>query len=252
VRPVAFFRASSSSSSSRVRFPRSMDNLINVYNYEGVTPKKIKVLEGHDGYISSIHFQDNDSKLLTGSGDGLVILWDIQAKTKLQEFSGHMGDVSGVAVHDGNPNVFGTSSTDKTCRMWDKRMPGNVAFRKFTAKYATNCCALMPDAKGIIGGCDNASWEYFDVGSNCQVARGKVKKGRCESIALSKSGKIGYLGWDGDTGLVAVDVFIPDNQKKISDGEHTDTVYNCSVAPDGTALATASFDGSTKIWSAAP
>ena len=49
-----------------------------------------------------------------------------------------------------------------------------------------------------------------------QVARGKVKKGRCESIALSKSGRVTYTGWDGDTGLVVADTYNPEAvQKKI-------------------------------------
>lgn len=137
--------------------------------------------------------------------------------------------------------------------MWDRRMKGGVAFRCFRAKYPTNCCDLMPEAKGIVAGCDNASWEYFDVGCNAQVARGKVTKGRCESLALSKSGQMVFLGWDGDTGLVVANTFVPDSEqaKITSSGHHTDTIYSCSLAPDGTALATASFDGSTKIWSSA-
>lgn len=57
-----------------------MDNLIHVYGYDGFTPKRSKVLEGHDGYISSIHFQDDDTKLLTGSGDGQVILVRARAR----------------------------------------------------------------------------------------------------------------------------------------------------------------------------
>ena len=98
-----------------------------------------------------------------------------------------------------------------------------------------------------MSGCDNASFEFYDIGCNAQIARGKVKKGRCESIAISQSGRFAYLGWDNvDVGLVVVDPFVPDNQKKI-DG-HTDTVKGMSVAPDGSAMATASFDGSVKVW----
>ena len=46
-----------------------------------------------------------------------------------------------------------------------------------------------------------------------QVARGKVKKGRCESIALSDSGRLTFTGWDGDTGLVMADTFDPDKNQ---------------------------------------
>ena len=150
-----------------------MDNKVTVYKYELEDGKKAQkkrdlYKEGvaHDGYISQIHFVDDDTKVLTGSGDGLAVLWDITSGDIVTAWKGHDGDVTGVATCDA-PNIFGTSSTDKTCRMWDKRMP--YAYRAFTAKYAVNCCDLMPEGKGIVGGCDNASWEYFDVGCNMQV-----------------------------------------------------------------------------------
>ena len=50
--------------------------------------------------------------------------------------------------------------------------------RKFQAKYSTNCCAMFPGAKGIAAGCDNASYEFFDIGSNCQVAAPPGKRAR--------------------------------------------------------------------------
>ena len=55
-------------------------------------------------------------------------------------------------------------------------------------------------------------------------------------------------------GLVMADTYNPGDQagKKISTGIHTDTIFSLSVAPDGSALASASFDGSVKIWTAPP
>lgn len=230
-----------------------MDNCVRIFDSSGSTPEVKKVLKdpdleagSHDGYIAEMTFLDGD-KLLTGSGDGWIKKWDLNKGALEQTWKGHIGDVTGCSVENPSSQIFGTSSTDKTLRVWDMRQ--QYAVRKFQAKYSTNCCAMMPGSKGIMGGCDNASYEFWDVGSNSQIARGKVKKGRCESIAISKSGRFAYLGWDNmDNGLVVVDSFIPDNYKKVEG--HTDTVKGVSVSPDGSALATASFDGSVRIWAA--
>lgn len=247
-----------------------MDNSLTLYNTsaEAVNkflPKKATMgdpdendFAAHDGYISAITFVDN-TKILSASGDSKVKLWDISTQEVISTFRGHIADCTGVCRDADDPNIFGTSSTDKSVRVWDTRVP--VAVRKFVAKYSTNCCTMLPGSKVIAAGCDNASWEVYDVGSAQQAARGKVKKGRCESIASSKSGRCLYLGWDNfQTGLVQADTFAPDNQAKIFDpqcgsGEkaHGDEcVKSLSMSYDGHGLLSAGFDGLVKLWTKMP
>lgn len=230
-----------------------MQNLVEFHKYEGSTPVKQKDFEGHDGYISQLHFIKSGTELLSGSGDGTVRLWDLAKKTEKQCFNGHEQDVSGVAMSSPDSNLFATSSTDKTSRVWDMRC--QYAVRQYKAKYPANCIAMMPNDSGIVAGCDNASWEYYDNGCGNQVARGKVKSGRCESVAISASGRFTYMGWD--NGVLAIcDTFIPDNQKIFANGEklpgnktaHTHAVCSLAVPPDGSALASSSFDCTAKIW----
>ena len=157
-----------------------------------------------------------------------------------------------MAVSGPDAKIFATSSTDKTMRVWDLRQP--LAVRKFTAKYPANCCAMMPESKGVMCGCDNASYEFWDIGSGQQAARGKVKKGRCESITISASGRIVYTGWDTGT-LIVADSYIPDNRKELTKdnckGMHDAAVCGLSTAPDGTAIVSSSFDCTAKVWGAA-
>ncbi len=227
-------------------------NVIELWNVSDMAkPTKSKVLEAHEGYISALYFFDRGTKLLSGSGDGYAKTWDMEKKSVISEYHGHEQDVSGIGFEDANPNLFATSSTDKTVRVWDMRQ--KYATRKFKTKYGANCCALFPGGKGVIAGCDNASWEFFDVGANNQVARGKVKSGRCESVAVSASGRFTYLGWDNpqQEGLTIVDTYIPDNQKKIKGtdkGAHNHTICSLAVAPDGSALLSSSFDCQAKVW----
>jgi len=228
-----------------------MKNLIELWSVAESKPTKKKDFEGHEGYISQLHFMDGGTKLLSGSGDGTARLYDCVKMTEISSFWGHEADVSGVCIASSDSKIFGTSSTDKMVRIWDMRQ--KYAVRKFTAKYANNCCAMYPESRGIVVGCDNASYEFFSVECNAQIARGKVKKGRCESIALSASGRVTYAGWDNAFMLVA-DSFTPDNRKEItketSKDMHEQSICSLAVAPDGSALLTGSFDTTAKVWGA--
>jgi len=232
-----------------------MDNAVSLYDHSSISSKAsaLKTMTCHEGYISTIKFLGDGAKMLTCSGDGYSVLTDLSTGKEVRRFTGHEQDVSGLSMVDPAENVFGTSSTDKTVRIWDSRQPWAV--RKFTAKYAANCVAMLPESRGVVCGCDNASYEFFDVGSNQQVGRGKVKKGRCESIAVSASGRITYTGWDNFMLNVAdtyapgeMKEMTPDNQPK--NGMHTDAICSMEVAPDGSALMTTSFDKSARIWGA--
>jgi len=227
-----------------------MNNLVDIYDISEVKPVFMRSFEGHEGYISQIHFLEEGTKLLTGSGDGSVILWDLTKMCMVQQWWGHSEDVSGVGLDTPDSKIFGTSSTDKTVRIWDMR--AKTAKRIFYAKYANNCAAMFPDSKGIVVGCDNASYEFFSVDCNAQVARGKVNKGRCESACVSPSGRICYLGWDTGT-MLAADMFNPQYRKEMEAGvekNHTASVCSLSTAPDGSAILSSSFDRTAKVWGA--
>lgn len=247
------------SADMRVLAAGSMDNKVRFYERGGQgAPLESRASHAatatHDGYVSSLKFVANGVMMLSGSGDGTAVLWDVARAAAVQTFAGHEADVTGIAVGDGGAGpVFGTSSVDKSVRVWDKREP--CAVRVFGAKYSANCCAFLPHGRAIACGCDSASWELFDVGSYNQVARGKVKRGRCEAIAVSSSGRLVYTGWD-DNKLVASEAYSPGEMVEVETahaagtpyGAHAGSISALELSPDGSALASASFDGTVKVW----
>ena len=226
-----------------------MDNVITLFDRSSNAPEKKKVLVNHEGYISAIKVLGD--KLLSGSGDSTIRLWDPNSGAEIKEFLDHEADCSGVDCIAGDPNMFVSSSTDTTCRVWDARTGKTT--RVFKAKYGVNCISIHPTGKMLACGCDSASFEYWDIGSYNQIARGKVKKGRCETICFSSSGALTWMGWDSpEAGFVTcAETFFVDKQAKADDKEtHTETVTTMSVSPDGSAMATGGFDSLCKIWAA--
>ena len=58
-----------------------------------------------------------DGRLVTGSNDYTVRLWDLETGEQLRAFTGHAGEVRSVAVTGDGRLV--TGSDDRTARLWD-------------------------------------------------------------------------------------------------------------------------------------
>jgi guanine nucleotide-binding protein G(I)/G(S)/G(T) subunit beta-1 len=95
----------------------------NNYQMFALGPKApVCLLKGHKAYISGMAFP-LENKLLSSSGDMSINYWDLNRNERIFEFSDrNLGDVSSVAVHPTNPNVF-VSGSLKTAKVWDVRVP---------------------------------------------------------------------------------------------------------------------------------
>jgi WD40 repeat protein len=69
-------------------------------------------------YISSLAFNPEGNVLATGTADGSVILWDVNAGVRLHSFIGHMKRIADVAFSpDGN--ILASLSNDGTIVLWN-------------------------------------------------------------------------------------------------------------------------------------
>lgn len=148
-----------------------MDDSVTIYDRSSTTCAKKSVLLSHQGYISALKVLGD--RLLSGSGDSTIRLWDTSTGQEVTTFCGHRGDCTDLDTLRDNPNIFVSGSVDASCRLWDAR--SGKTTRWFRAKYGVNCVSLFPTGSMIACGCDSASFEYWDVGSYNQIARGKVR-----------------------------------------------------------------------------
>ena len=77
---------------------------------------KTKVLGSHKKVISSGSVFVKDNRIISGSWDKTIKIWDINTGECLKTLEGHTDNVNSVFVKD---NLIISSSNDKTIKIWD-------------------------------------------------------------------------------------------------------------------------------------
>lgn len=143
-------------------------------------------LTGHEGYISSIQFFNNDITCLSTSGDKSIQLWDIQQQQLQLHLFGHHGDV--LTSHVDTPSstassssssssamdhpLIVTGSTDRSACVWDTRQRGGL-IHSFSHEHDgdVNCVRFMPgtDSTCFATACDDGKIRLFDIRANAML-----------------------------------------------------------------------------------
>jgi WD40 repeat protein len=97
--------------------------------------------------------------VLSGGGDRIIRLWDIQSGSEIRRFEGHTFMVNSVCFSpDGRYALSG--SDDATIRLWD--IASGMEIRRFKG-HSTGCVCFSPNGKfALSGSSDNIwFWEIF-------------------------------------------------------------------------------------------
>ncbi|VFQ72165.1 unnamed protein product [Cuscuta campestris] len=219
-----------------------------------------RMLSGHKGYVSSCQYiPDDETRLITSSGDHTCFLWDITTGLKTSAFggefqSGHSADVLSISVSTSNTRMFVSGSCDATARLWDTRVASR-AVRTFHGHEAdVNAVKFFPDGNRFGTGSDDGTCRLYDIrtGHELQVyshPRSDNEVPHVTSIAFSISGRLLFAAdsngacyvWDTLLAQVVLDLGAVQNS-------HESKISCLGLSADGSALCTGSLDTNLKIW----
>jgi guanine nucleotide-binding protein G(I)/G(S)/G(T) subunit beta-1 len=143
-------------------------------------------LKGHDGYLSSARFID-DNNIITSSGDSSAVLWDISRVQSKQSFTEHAADCLTVSLHPSGQS-FATGSADCTAKIWDIRS-GKCTHTFSGHESDVNGVCFFPDGMAIGTAGTDSTCRMFDLRSFGQVAAFELS----ESQVPASSGKRSLL-----------------------------------------------------------
>ncbi|KAJ7101983.1 quinon protein alcohol dehydrogenase-like superfamily [Mycena epipterygia] len=252
-------------------------------------PSIQKELRGHTKIVLSVVFSTDGRRIVSGSYDKTIRVWDSETGGLVGEFEGHTKGVWCVAVSsDGKWIVSG--SADATIRVWDSEN-GALAGEFHGHTSRVNSVAVSPDSKWIVSGSKDNTVRLWDLETGVVAGVFEGHRNCVTSVAFSPDGKNIVSGshdmtvrvWDSVTGLLTgyfdgydggvTSVAFSLAGKQIVSGsqdgrvrisnferrvavvvprpflEYTEGVTSVAFSPDGQRIVCGSWDNTIHIWS---
>ena len=195
------------------------------------------------GMLLSVAFSPDGSRIVSGSDDNTIRLWDTQSGDNIATLEGHSGSVRSVAFSpDGSRIVSG--SDDNTIRLWDTQSGDNIATLEGHS-FRVNSVAFSPDGSRIVSGSDDNTIRLWDTQSGDNIATLEGHSFRVNSVAFSPDGSRIVSGSDDNT-IRLWDTQSGDNIATLEG--HSEWVNSVAFSPDGSRIVSGSYDNTIRLW----
>jgi len=203
----------------------------------------LRILEGHAGSVYCVAVTPDGCRVVSGSGDKTLKLWDYATGALLQTLKGHSTGVSCVAVTpDGGQVVSG--SWDETLKLWN--LESGVLLRTFEGHSDdVNCVVVTPDGSRAVSGSKDNTLKLWDLEEGVLLRTFEGHSDSVSSVSVTPDGSRAVSGsedntlklWDLEEGVLL----------RTFEG-HSDSVFSVSVTPDGARIVSGSLDTEVTLW----
>jgi len=210
------------------------------------TSKIIAKWMGHGGGITSVCWNRDGGRILSGSYDGTAMVWDAESgSTILAIKTGH--DAMWSAIYSPDETMIasgGSSRENEFIKIWDSNT-GKLIAKPEGHTWGVNCLAWTADGKTLISGSIDSSIRTWNTTTWQQINVLTGHTDNVSAIALSPNGRIlASASWD-DT----VRLWNLENGQPIGTPlQHPNNVECVSFSTDGKLLATGCTDSNAYSW----
>lgn len=221
-----------------------LDNMCTVVNIKAASPKTLRELDAHTGYLSCARFL-SDNEIITASGDTTLCLWDLETGKQKIVYTSHIGDCMSLALSP-DMNCFISGACDSLAKLWDVR--DGQCKQTFSGHTSDiNAIGYFPSGNAIVTGSDDCGCKMYDLRSDQEVIsyQDASLNAGVTSVALSLSGRILFAGYD-DFNCNLWDTLKGERVGVLSG--HDNRVSCTGVPADGMGVCTGSWDSFLKLW----
>lgn len=200
---------------------------------------------GHSGSVLCVLVTKDDQKVITGSEDQTVHIWDIHNGSVIAVLRGHYGAVHCLSLATHN-HILVSGSGDETLKVWD--MNSYTCLQTFQLhKGIVQCCVISQNNTRLISGADDSFLKIWDLTSmSCTFTlTGHSKAVLCACV--TKDDRVLVSG-SADHTLKVWNLQNEEYNCINTLQAHSDAVTCCTFNHDDSLLVTGSHDMSIRIW----
>ncbi len=203
----------------------------------------------HSRAVMCVKFSPDGRRLATAGEDALAKLWEVADGKPLHTLAGHQRQISSVAFSpDGR--TLATASQDQTIKLWDTDTGKLRATLQGHRAWAFRV-AFSPDGRWLASAGDDMTVRFWDAARGKEVASLRGHPGEyLRGLAFSPDGR--FLA----TSAVVREVKVWDLTRDLQAARrlfpaHDDRVGSVAFTADSRRLASASRDGTVRLWDVA-
>ncbi|KIM26666.1 hypothetical protein M408DRAFT_72315 [Serendipita vermifera MAFF 305830] len=207
------------------------------------------VFSGHTQWVWSVSFSPDGTRIVSGSSDNTIRVWDAETgETLTGPLEGHTDEVSSVSFFPDGTRII-SGSFDHTIRVWDAATGEKVMEPWEGHDDQISSVAISPDGIRIVSGSNDKTIRVWDARTGATVVgplAGHTSEINCVSFSpdgtriVSGSSDETIRVWDAATGEIVMEIL----------KGHDAQVWSVAFSPDGTRIISGSFDNTIRIWDA--
>jgi acyl carrier protein len=213
---------------------------------DAVTGKRLAVLRGHKGTVSTADFDPRGERLVTtASEDTAAHVWDVATWEPVTTLRGHTGSLFAASFGPDATRVV-TASRDGTARVWELETGNNLADLRSESR-TLDSATFDSEGRHFVTADDHGTLQVRDTATGKSLAALHGAAG-IVGAAFDREGKRVVAAGDNHTAAVWDTAT---GKRLVVLRGHSAAVSSAVFDRDGNRILTASADDTARIWDAA-